>query len=139
MSDQLLCQTTDRTINRDGQRYMVRSIVASCDRSYEQSWHPACDRSYKHSWHHGTRLPIVRSIGGGGQPSIARSIVASILWDLWGEIIYMATKCKTHLSGSTDWIPHFVRTYNVLRLMCHIDDRLSMKRPGRQPENRRRP
>ena len=49
MYDLLLCPTTDRTINRDGRRQIVRSIVASCERSYEQSWHPACDRSYEHS------------------------------------------------------------------------------------------
>ena len=35
--DQLLYPTTDRTINRDGRRPIVRSIVASCDRTYEQS------------------------------------------------------------------------------------------------------
>ena len=63
---------TDRKINRDGRRPMVRPIVASCDRSYEQSWHPVCDRSHEHSWHpvteralnRGTRWPIVRSIVG---------------------------------------------------------------------------
>ena len=61
---------TDRRINRDGRRPMVRSIVVSYDRSYEQSWHPACDRSYEHSWspvteraiNRGTRRPIVRSM-----------------------------------------------------------------------------
>ena len=81
MYDQLLRSTTDRTINRDGRRPMVRSIVASCNRSCEQSWHPACDRSYEHSWHpvterttsRGTRRPINRGV----QRSIARSIVAS--------------------------------------------------------------
>ena len=31
MYDQLLRPTTDRTINRDGRRPMVGSIVASCD------------------------------------------------------------------------------------------------------------
>ena len=83
MYDQLLRPTTDRTINRDGRRPLVRSIVASCDRSYEQSWHPACDRSYEHSsrWHpvtertinRDTRRPIVRSLVGCNH----RSIVAS--------------------------------------------------------------
>ena len=61
---------TDRRINRDGRRPMVRSIVASYDRSYEKSWHPAYDRSYEHSWspvtertiNGGTRRPIVRSM-----------------------------------------------------------------------------
>ena len=64
---------TDRTINRDGRRPKVRSIVASCDRSYEQSWHLACDRSYEHSWHPVTEHTINRWV----QRSIARSIVAS--------------------------------------------------------------
>ena len=43
MYDQLLRPTTDRTINRDGRRPMVGSIVASCDRSYEHSWHPVAE------------------------------------------------------------------------------------------------
>ena len=61
---------TDRTINRDGRRPMVGSIVASCDRSCEHSW---CGRVHDQLWH-----PTVdrRSIGWV-QPSIARSIVAS--------------------------------------------------------------
>ena len=74
MYDQLLRPMTDRTINR-GDRIVTagdRPIVASCDRAYDQSWHPACDRSYERSWHpmiectsnRGTRRPIVRSIVG---------------------------------------------------------------------------
>ena len=51
---------------------MVRSIVASCDRSYKHLWHPVCDRSYYHSWHPMTE----RTINRGVQRSIARSIVA---------------------------------------------------------------
>ena len=61
-----------RTINRDGQRPMVRSIdrcllrpivraiVASCDRSYEHPWHPVTERTINRV----TRRPIVRSIWG---------------------------------------------------------------------------
>ena len=47
-----------RTINRDGRPPMVRSIVASCDRSYEQPWHSACDPSPEHSWHPVTECTI---------------------------------------------------------------------------------
>ena len=66
--------TNDRcTINRDGRRPMVqsidrcilrpivRAIVASCDRSYEHSWHPVSDRTINR----GTRRPMVRSIVRG--------------------------------------------------------------------------
>ena len=60
MYDQLLRPTIDRTINCDGRRPMVRSIVASCDRSFEQSWHPMTE----HTINRGTRRPIVRSIVG---------------------------------------------------------------------------
>ena len=68
MYDQLLRPTTDRirsivatdrTINRDGRRPMVGSIVASCDRSCEHSlcgrvhdqlWHPTVDRRSIVGW-----------------------------------------------------------------------------------------
>ena len=37
---------------------MVRTIVASCARSYEHSWHPVIERTINR----GTRRPMVRSI-----------------------------------------------------------------------------
>ena len=71
---------TDGMINRDGRRPMVRPIVATCDRSYEQSWHPTCAWLYEHSC--GVLWPSVydqswhptadRSINRGVQRSIAR-------------------------------------------------------------------
>ena len=72
------------TINRDGRRPMIRSIdrcilrpiaraiVASCDRSYEHSWHPVTGRTIQ-SWHPKTDGTINRGV----QRWIARSIVAS--------------------------------------------------------------
>ena len=57
----LVVAINDRcTINRDGRRPMVRSIdrcimgsigralVASCDRAYDQSWHPKTDGTINH-------------------------------------------------------------------------------------------
>ena len=72
---------------------MVRSTVASCDRAYDQSWHPTTDgtinrgvqrsiarsivatydRSYDQPWHPTTDHTINR----GTQRPIVRSIVAS--------------------------------------------------------------
>ncbi len=57
--DQLLRSTTDRTINQGVRRLIVRSILASCDGSYEQS----CDyrSTIIHNWScHHARL-VVRS------------------------------------------------------------------------------
>ena len=108
MYDQLLRPTTDRTINRGDRRPMVRSIVASCDRSYEQSWHPACERSYEHSWHpmtertisRGTRRPVVQSIVGCNDRSHNRPIVASYdrsydqSWQSWHQTTARTINCS---------------------------------------------
>ena len=75
MYDQLLRPTTDRTINRDGRRPMVGSIVASCDRSYEHSWHPVAECTISC----GTRRLIVdQSLGATIKRTINRSIVRPI-------------------------------------------------------------
>ena len=66
---------------------MVRSIVASCDRSYEQSWHPACDRSCDRSWHpmterminRGTRRSIVASCDQSLRPTTDRRSIVAIV------------------------------------------------------------
>ena len=47
-----------RSIDRCILRPIVRAIVASCDRSYEHSWHPVTERTINR----GTRRPMVRSI-----------------------------------------------------------------------------
>ena len=72
-------------INRDGRRRMVRSIdryilrpivraiVASCDRSYEHSWHHVSERTINR----GSRKPMVQSIVGLNDRSHDQSIVAS--------------------------------------------------------------
>ena len=52
---------TDRTSNRGTLWPIVRALVISCDRAYDQSWHPKTDGA----------------INRGMQRSIARSIVAS--------------------------------------------------------------
>ena len=58
----LVASTTDaRSIVTAGDRWYDKSIVASCDRSYEQSWHQKTDDT----------------INRGVQRSIARLIVAS--------------------------------------------------------------
>ena len=67
---------TDRTINRDGRRPMVRSIVASCDRSYEHSWHPVAECTICC----GTQRSIVdQSWGATINRTINRSIVRPIV------------------------------------------------------------
>ena len=55
-----------------GDRWYDQSIVASCDRSYEQSWHPVTERTIDR----GTRRPMVRSIAG---TTIDRTINRSIV------------------------------------------------------------
>ena len=75
-----------------GDRWYEQSIVASCDRPFEQSWHPvtdgtnnrgilcaivralvaSCDRAYNQSWHPKTDGTINRVV----QLSIVRSIEA---------------------------------------------------------------
>ena len=93
MYDQILRPTTDRTINRGDRRPIVRSIVASCNRSCEQSWHPACDRSYEHSWH-----PVTER----------RSIItpdARLYDQSWGATIDRTinrTSCDRSLLSTTD-------------------------------------
>ncbi len=67
---------TDRTINRDGRRSMVGSIVASCDRSYEHSWHPVAECTISC----GTRRLVVdQSLGATIRRTISRSIVRPIV------------------------------------------------------------
>ena len=67
---------TDRTINRDGRRPMVGSIVASCDRSYEHSWHPVAECTISC----GTRRLIVdQSLGATIKRTINRSIMRPIV------------------------------------------------------------
>ena len=64
-----------------GNRWSDQSIVASCDRSYEHSWHPVTDRTRK-SWHpvtkrtinSDTRRPMVRSIVGCNDRSHDQSL-----------------------------------------------------------------
>ena len=83
--------TTDRTINRCILRPIVRAILTSCDRAYDQSWYPTTDRtinrgiqrsiirsatynrSFDQSWHPTSD----RTINRGVQRSIVRSIVAT--------------------------------------------------------------
>ena len=82
MYDQLLRPTTDRTIkhgdrpsdNRVGWRPMVPQIVASCDRSYEHSWHPVTERRIDR----GIRRPI-RSYDQSWAATIDRTINRSIV------------------------------------------------------------
>ena len=76
MYDQLMRPTTDRTINRGGRRPMVGSIVASCDRSYEHSWHPVAECTISC----GTRRLIVdQSLGATIKRPINRSIMRPIV------------------------------------------------------------
>ena len=78
MYDQLLRPTTDSTINRGGRRPMVGSIVASCDRSYEHSWHPVAECRPTISC--GTRRLIVdQSLGATIKRTINHSIVRPIV------------------------------------------------------------
>ena len=63
-------------INRDGRRPMVRSIVVSCDRSYEHSWHPVAECTISR----GTRRSIIdQSWGATINRTINRSIVRPIV------------------------------------------------------------
>ena len=49
-----------RSIDRCLLRPTVRAIVASCDRSYDNSWHPVTELTINR----GTRRPMVRSLVG---------------------------------------------------------------------------
>ena len=88
--------STDRAINRNGRRPMVRSIVASCDQSYEQSWHTACGRSYENKWHHVTECTI--SCGTRRQ----------ILDQSWGATI----DCTINLSIVRPIVATYGRSYD---------------------------
>ena len=56
--------TTLCTLNRDGRRPMVRSIDRCILRPIVRAIVASCDRSYEHSWHPVTRRPMVRSTVG---------------------------------------------------------------------------
>ena len=54
-----------RSIDRCLLRPTIRAIVASCDRSYDNSWHPVTELTINRR----TRRPMVRSIAGCNERS----------------------------------------------------------------------